>query len=200
MASTGEERAMGKQENLAELLVRTALIKPESTAYRWLQDGEKESDILTYFELDSSSRAIASYLQSLCQPGERALLLYPPGLEFIAAFFGCLYAGVVAVPADPPKRNQKTSRLQAIASSAGATVALTESSLIGSHFGENPELARLKVIATDILGSHLASSCQVVGASPDTLAFLQYTSGSTGKPKGVMVSHGNLLHIWKCSS
>ncbi|MBO1350491.1 MAG: amino acid adenylation domain-containing protein [Hormoscilla sp. GUM202] len=211
MASTDEERAMGKQENLVELLVRRALIKPESTAYIWLQDGEKESDVLSYLELDSSSRAIASHLQSICQPGERALLLYPPGLEFIPAFFGCLYAGVVAVPAYPPKGHQKTSRLQAIASSAGATVALTTSSeviaqdiggegiwvlpVLHSYSGHRTGVnSRLKVIATDILGSHLASDCQVVGASPDTLAFLQYTSGSTGKPKGVMVSHGNLLH------
>jgi len=143
---------MGSEENLVELLVRRALSQPESTAYIWLQDGEKESDILTYLELDSRARAIASHLQSLCQPGERALLLYPPppGLEFIAAFCGCLYAGVVAVPADPPKGHQKTSRLQAIASDAGAKVALTTSSqlsLIESRLGENPELARLKVIA-----------------------------------------------------
>ncbi len=156
---------MGKQENLVELLVRRALIKPESTAYIWLQDGEKESDKLSYLELDSRARTIASYLQSICKPGDRALLLYPSGLKFIAGFFGCLYAGVVAVPAYPPKRNQKTSRLQAIGSDAGATVTLTTSSqlsLIESRLGENPELARLKVIATDILGSHLASDCQVV--------------------------------------
>ncbi|MBC6481287.1 MAG: AMP-binding protein [Hormoscilla sp. GM7CHS1pb] len=107
---------MGKQENLVELLVRRALIKPESTAYIWLQDGEKESDILSYLELDSRARAIAFHLQSICQPGERALLLYPPEMEFIPAFFGCLYAGVVAVPAYPPKGHQKTSKLQAIAS------------------------------------------------------------------------------------
>jgi len=117
--------------------------------------------------------------------------------------FICRGGGRASLSAQAESENVQT--VQAIASSAGATVALTTSSElsgISSRLGENPELARLKVIATDLLGSQLAmadatlrdASCQVVVPSPDTLAFLQYTSGSTGKPKGVMVSHGNLLH------
>ncbi len=62
--------------------------------------------------------------------GERALLLYPPGIEFISVFFGCLYAGVIAVPAYPPRRNQKLSRLQSIATDAQAKIALTNSSVL----------------------------------------------------------------------
>lgn len=87
---------MQKFSTLVDLLRTRVLHNPEQTAYTFLQDGETESDSLTYQELDQQARAIAASLQYLDASGERALLLYPPGLEFIAAFFGCLYAGVVA--------------------------------------------------------------------------------------------------------
>jgi acyl-CoA synthetase (AMP-forming)/AMP-acid ligase II len=136
-------------------------------------------------------------LQSLGVTGSRALLLYPPGLEFVGAFFGCLYAGVVAVPAYPPRRNQNMSRLQAIVASSQATVALTTTSLLSrveSRFTKEPELAQLPWLTTDNIASDQAQAWQQADVSRNTLAFLQYTSGSTGTPKGVMVSHGNLLH------
>jgi acyl-CoA synthetase (AMP-forming)/AMP-acid ligase II len=79
--------------------------QPEEIVYTFLLDGETESDWLTYQVLDRQARAIAATLQSYQTMGERALLLYPPGLEFVAAFFGCLYAGVVAVPVYPPRRD-----------------------------------------------------------------------------------------------
>jgi acyl-CoA synthetase (AMP-forming)/AMP-acid ligase II len=125
------------------------------------------------------------------------LLLYPAGLEFITAFFGCLYAGVMATPAYPPRRNQNLSRLQAVVTDAQAPVALTTTSLLANiegRFAQYPELADLDWLATDNLTSDLASDWQEAAVNSDSLAFLQYTSGSTGKPKGVMVSHGNLLH------
>src|SRR5579883_2991546 len=95
-----------KYSTLVELLCQRAKAQPEQTAFTFLVDGKTESSKLTYFELDQQARAIAAKLQSLNLTGERALMLYPPGLEFIAAFFGCLYASVVAVPAYPPRRNQ----------------------------------------------------------------------------------------------
>jgi acyl-CoA synthetase (AMP-forming)/AMP-acid ligase II len=125
------------------------------------------------------------------------LLLYPAGLEFITAFFGCLYAGVMATPAYPPRRNQNLSGLQAVVTDAQAPVALTTTSLLANiegRFAQYPELADLDWLATDNLTSDLASDWQEAAVNSDSLAFLQYTSGSTGKPKGVMVSHGNLLH------
>ena len=181
---------------LVGLLGYRAQNQPDQIAYTFL-DGETEADRITYQELDRQARAIASQLQSLNATGSRALLLYPPGLEFIAAFFGCLYAGVVAVPAYPPRRNQNMSRLQAILASSQATLALTTTPLfsyIESRFTEEPALAQLPWLTTDNIASDQTAAWQQPDVNPDTLAFLQYTSGSTGTPKGVMVIHGNLLH------
>ena len=182
---------------LVDLLRYKVQHQPGKLAFTFLQDGETEAGSLTYKELDQKAQAIAGYLESLGAAGERALLLYPSGLEFIAAFFGCLYAGVVAVPAYPPRRNQKMSRLQAIVADAQATVTLTTKELLTntkSCFAENPELAALHWLTTDDIASEQVAAWQEPIVSSETLAFLQYTSGSTGMPKGVMVSHGNLLH------
>lgn len=165
--------------------------------YTLLADGETETGSLTYQELGQQAQAIASLLQTQIPPGSRVLLVYPPGLDFIAAFFGCLYAGVVAVPAYPPRRNQNMSRLQAIVASSQATVALTTTAVlanISDRCVPEPELAHLRWLATDNLDRSLAASYQTAKINRDTLAFIQYTSGSTGTPKGVMVTHGNLLH------
>lgn len=192
--------------NLVDLLRYRAQNQPDRIAYTFLQDGEIAVESLTYQQLEQQALAIAAMLQNLDATVVRALLLYPPGLEFIAAFFGCLCAGVVAIPAYPPRPNQNMFRLQAIATDAQATVALTTTSLLSDIKRrievENPELAELRWLATDDIASDLAKAWQKPTIGSDTLAFLQYTSGSTGTPKGVMVSHGNLLHnsaaIHKC--
>jgi non-ribosomal peptide synthase protein (TIGR01720 family) len=129
------------------------------------------------------------------------LLLYPPGLDFIGAYFGCLYAGVVAVPTYPPRRKRRDPRLVGIALDSQALIALTTSDILADlkrRQAQMPELASLHWLATDSLDHKLASGWQepagALAIGRDTLAFIQYTSGSTGTPKGVMVSHGNLLH------
>jgi acyl-CoA synthetase (AMP-forming)/AMP-acid ligase II len=180
-----------------DLISERAQNQPDLTVYTFLHRGETEAGKLTYRELDSKARAIAASLQSMGAAGERALLLYPPGLEFIAAFFGCLYAGAIAVPAYPPRRNQKMTRLQAIVENAEAKIALTTQPLwenIERRFDQSPQLQALQWLTTDSCDRQLASAWQKPAVTSDTLAFLQYTSGSTGTPKGVMVSHGNLLH------
>ncbi|MEM9922615.1 MAG: AMP-binding protein, partial [Cyanobacteria bacterium P01_D01_bin.50] len=105
--------------SLLEILSYRGQYQSDKKAYIFLEDGETESESFTYGELDKRARAIASYLCH--KQGERALLLYPSGLEFIVAFFGCMYAGVVAVPVYPPRRNQKLSRLISIVNNAQAT-------------------------------------------------------------------------------
>jgi len=182
---------------LVDILHSRALYQPDKKAFTFLLDGETEESSLTYRELDLQARAIATRLQNLGASGDRALLIYPPGLEFIAAFFGCLYAGVVAVPAYPSRRNQSLSRLQSIVADAGATIALTTKTVLSNverQFTQSPTLQALHWLATDNIASHLAPAWHKPPISSDTLAFLQYTSGSTGTPKGVIVSHGNLLH------
>jgi len=186
-----------KYFTLVDILRCRAFNQPQKIGFTFLEDGETEKSSLTYRELDQQARAIASYIQSLVPTGSRVLLLYPSGLEFISAFFGCLYAGVIAVPAYPPKRNQKMSRLIAIATNAQAAIILTtKESLanIESRLSETPELAALPVIATNSIDPQKAQSWREPSLDKNTLAFLQYTSGSTGVPKGVMVSHGNILH------
>lgn len=184
-------------KNLVTLLQQRALERPTETVYIFLQDGETETERFTYQVLDQKAKVIAAHLQSLQMSGERALMLYPPGLDFVAAFFGCLYAGVVAVPAYPPKRNQKISRLEAIASDAQAKITLTTTPVlknIQQHWGENPLQTQMQWTTTDEISTGRETTWTCPTIQPDTLAFLQYTSGSTGNPKGVMVSHGNLMH------
>ncbi|KAB8332383.1 AMP-binding protein [Scytonema tolypothrichoides VB-61278] len=184
------------EATLVDLLRKRAQQQPRQVAYTFLVDGETEEVNLTYQELDQKARSLAGVLQSMKATGERALLLYPPGLEFITAFFGCLYAGVTAVPVYPPRRNQHLARLQAIVKDAQASFALTTTSVLTNiehSLKQEPELAALDCIATENFTNNIAQNWQPLKISSDTLAFLQYTSGSTGTPKGVMVSHGNLL-------
>ena len=122
--------------------------------------------------------------------GERALLLYPPGLEFIVAWFGCLYAGVVAVPAYPPRRNRNMQRIEAISDDAQAKIALTEHDVIDrieDLLDEAPHLKQLTWLATDRIPDSDGQGWNPPRIRPDSLAMLQYTSGSTGTPKGVML-------------
>lgn len=185
---------------LVELLRWRALHQSAQRAYTFLVDGEAEEVSLTYGELDHQARVIGAQLQRLGAAGERALLLYPPGLEYIAAFLGCLYAGVVAVPAYPPhpaRLDRTLPRLQAIVRDAGALVALTTTpilSMFESAAVQMPDFQRMRWVATDTLSDDLAQSWHEPAIGSDTLAFLQYTSGSTASPKGVMVSHGNLMY------
>jgi acyl transferase domain-containing protein/acyl-CoA synthetase (AMP-forming)/AMP-acid ligase II/acyl carrier protein len=181
--------------SLLDILSDRAKYLSEKQAYIFLQDGETESGSLNYGELDRQARAIAAKIQFW--RGERALLMYPSGLEFITAFFGCLYAGVIAVPVYPPRRNQNMSRLQAIMLDSQATLALTTTALLSgieNSWSQDSELPLMHLLATDSISSELDLNWQQPIIISDDLAFLQYTSGSTGTPKGVMVSHANLLH------
>ncbi len=182
---------------LVDILRWRVLNQPERHAYTFLIDGENERVQMTYAELDRQARSIAATLQQCTGEGDRALLLYPPGLDYIAAFLGCLYAGVIAVPAYPPSSNRSLLRIQAIASDARAAAVLATEQIVEKlqHWTDSmPELNTMALIATDTLKHTPELSWQPFYPDPDALAFLQYTSGSTGTPKGVMVSHSNLIH------
>jgi amino acid adenylation domain-containing protein len=183
---------------LVDLLRRRAIEAPSKRAYRFLHDAETgEQENYTYGDLDQQARAIAAQLQALNMSGERVLLVYPAGLEYVSAFFGCLYAGAVAVPTYPPRLNRTLDTLRSIADDSQAKVVLTTRALLSKMermFGHAPELKKLQWIATDDGPGANKNDWREPKINGDTLAFLQYTSGSTGTPKGVMISHGNLLH------
>jgi 8-amino-7-oxononanoate synthase len=183
--------------NLVELLLHRARCQPDDIAFIYLVDGENEQLRLTYRELDRQARAIGAWLESHQLAGQRALLLYPAGLEFIAAFFGCLYAGVIAVPVYPPRRNRSLNRIQAIADDADARVALTTELVFNRVMpliDETPHLKQLTWLPTCQVPAEMEREWTMPDVHGDTLAFLQYTSGSTGTPKGVVLNHANLVH------
>ncbi len=182
---------------LVELLGWRAHTRRAQTAYTFLADDGGAEQSLDYGELDFRARCIGAYLQTFGMRGERVMLLYPSGLDYIAAFFGCLYAGAVAVPAYPPRLNRSLVRLQGIVADAQASMVLTTTNVfsrIESLLQELPELRKLRWALTDNLARDFSGEWHMPEVSGDTLALLQYTSGSTSEPKGVMVNHAHLLH------
>lgn len=180
-----------------EILRRHAQAQPERIAYTFLQDGEEEiREPISYAELDRRARAVGARLQSLAGLGERALLLLPPGLDYIVAFMACLYAGMTAVPAYPPRNARNLPRVKAIVQDSHAVVVLTvaaEEGRLRELTAELDDMPPLQWLSVDAVPADEHTLWQPSGSDGDTLAFLQYTSGSTGVPKGVMVSHANLL-------
>ncbi|MBZ5521674.1 MAG: amino acid adenylation domain-containing protein, partial [Acidobacteriia bacterium] len=170
--------------------------EPSKKVYTWLADGDRESAYLTYSDLDRRARAISSQLQSLKLRKKTALLLYGPGLEFIEALFGCLYAGIIAVPAYVPGSARENPRIDGMLDDAGCGVALTTAdsleavSQLVARTGTAPKTVCL---ATDLIGDEGIGDWAEGNSHADGVAYLQYTSGSTSMPKGVMVTHANVL-------
>jgi len=185
-----------KFRTVTEILQFRGKIEPDKTAFIFLDNGESELARLTYGDLDKRARGIAASLQEIAQPGDRVLLVYPPGLEFICAWVGCLYAGLIGVPAYPPRRNRPADRLKSIVADAGPVVALTDAATLGgiAHRADGySDTLELRILATDQDFDAPAGQWRAPDITPQTLALLQYTSGSTGTPKGVMISHANIL-------
>ncbi|WP_026607770.1 non-ribosomal peptide synthetase [Methylocapsa acidiphila] len=193
--SVAHDEAAATEANIVSVLRRRAAARQERPAFVFLADGENESARMEFAELDLCARAIAAFLQRVTAAGRRALLLYPPGLDYIKGFMGCLYAGVAATPAYPPTRRH-ADRLRAVIADSSPDVVMTTTSLAAQLAGlaedawGRPDIIWL---TTDDLTSDAAAEWSEPQISGDALAFLQYTSGSTGRPKGVMVTHGALI-------
>jgi acyl-CoA synthetase (AMP-forming)/AMP-acid ligase II/3-oxoacyl-(acyl-carrier-protein) synthase/acyl carrier protein len=182
-------------KSFLEVLASRAKQAPDRMAFLFLENGDREAARLTFGELEERARSAATRLLTVALPGDRALLLYPSGLDFIVAFLGCLYAGVIAVPAYPPRRNRSDERLRAVVRDCTPVVALMSgalSSVLGRGAG-SAKIGQLPTLTIDRSTHEPAADSGRPDVGRETLAFLQYTSGSTGTPKGVMVSHGNIL-------
>jgi acyl-CoA synthetase (AMP-forming)/AMP-acid ligase II len=184
---------------LVDVLRYRAARQPGSRLFSFLAHGEAADGHLTYGGLDQRARAIGAELQRMGMAGQRVLLLYQPSLDYVAAFMGCLYGGVVAVPSYPPDpfRMERTfPRFHAIVTDSGASGVLTTGAILdlaGELLDEHPDFQGLARLATDTIPDHAAEAWRPPGVDASTVAFLQYTSGSTAQPKGVILTHRNLM-------
>ncbi len=177
--------------NLHGVLSQRAAVFGDRQVYTF--QGSHGDATLTFRELDRGARAIAARLQQTVQPGDRVMLLFPAGLDFIRSFFGCLYAGVLAVPTMYPKPRRPMPRLNTIARDCEASAILTDRETLATTDAATSELQALSWIAVDEVTERQADQFRPTPVDASNIAFLQYTSGSTSEPKGVMVSHANLL-------
>src|SRR6202023_1338574 len=187
---------MSELTSMVDLLRWRAAEQPDDRAYVFLSEKGTEEAELTFAELYRRAGLVAAHLARRLRKGDRALLMFPAGLDFIVAFFGCLLAGVIAVPIMPPRRTSTRDSSETIIADCGARVVLTSSELVENR----PDIiARLRPINVEWIAVDTLSQ----GSNDDVMdwltltrkdvAFLQYTSGSTSAPKGVIVTHGNLL-------
>ena len=202
MAGACDDNAMtlnnsGAQgDNLAGLLRLRARQDPDRVAYRFGTDDVSPHAALTYGQLDQRARQIADAVRRSQPAGSHALLLYARNRDFVEAFFGCLYAGLVAVPAAVPRRANAVERLEVIAADAETKLILSSSDTWNGPLRPaltDSALSAVPTVVTDRLSATSEQSWLEPTLTSGSPALLQYTSGSTGNPKGVMVTHGNIL-------
>jgi acyl-CoA synthetase (AMP-forming)/AMP-acid ligase II len=179
--------------SLVTLLAHRAQSQPDDRAYLFLSDRGTEEAALTFRELHDAAQALAARLTRVARPGDRAILVFPPGLEFLVAFFGCLIAGVIAVPMMVPRRQSARDSSAGIMANCEPVVALTSPAFaIRTDLRARFASERLQWLSVELtqIGDGAAD---LPPPEPEAIAFLQFTSGSTSDPKGVAVSHANLL-------
>ena len=189
---TERSASLSNPATLHDVLAERAKLAGDRQAYTFI--GTDKDHPITFGELDQRARSIAAMLQQKYEPGTRAVLVFPAGIDFIAAFFGCLYAGIRAVPTTYPKPRRPMPRMASIVRDCEPELALTDSETL-STIHESiaaSDLPEIDWVAVDEISDE--HELQPLSVSAADTAFLQYTSGSTSEPKGVMVSHGNLLH------
>lgn len=179
--------------SLVDMILSKAQTQPDHKAVVFFPDAQREEETLTFRELHEQACTLACMLSAEAKPGDRALLLFPTGVEFVVSYFACLMAGLIAVPLMPPRKTAGRDSSAAVIADCAPRLILTPaggetlSAALRQHISETGQVhIPVKLAETHQPFPHRSSSL-------DSLAFLQYTSGSTSAPKGVMVSHGNLL-------
>lgn len=183
--------------NLVDILRFRFQMSPERTAYVYLKDGETEAGRFSYLSLYKRVLHLASRIQAVTQKGDRVLLIYNPGLDYVVAFFACLFAGVIAIPVYPPRKNRSLERLDAIVIDAKAKLILTTSNIAPNfekYDNDQSTLITLGLILSDLEADKCWEQYKTITIDENSIAYLQYTSGSTGTPKGVMVTHKNIIY------
>lgn len=188
--------AARRSSTLVDLLRDRAGTFRDKVAFRFVREADAQVDQLTYRQLFERSCAVAAELQGRVAPGDRVMLVYPPGLEFVEAFFGCLLAGVVAVPTAAPGRRRPGAPLASIRTAADPELVLS-TTLLGAETNWSEVMGRgsrpLPLVATNEIPTTRHRDWRKPTVEAEDVAFLQYTSGSTSTPKGVVLTHGNLL-------
>ncbi|RYE41578.1 MAG: fatty acyl-AMP ligase, partial [Sphingobacteriales bacterium] len=180
-----------KFSSFIDILEQSCSDNLPKVAYTFLEDGELIEKNITYEDLQISARSIAAYLQQRLNPGDRVLLMFNPGLDFITTFYGCLYAGIIAIPTYPLRLNRNVDQLTAIILNSGAKIVLTNSTSYSKTLSNN---LGIKVINIGEISTEWNVEWRRPTIVKEDIAFLQYTSGSTGNPKGVIITHKNIIH------